>query len=108
MLWILGTAYLLKKSTQALSGQVKTTTLTFGAAERFPIRTLQDTNIIEILSVYDSNGNRWYEVPYLAQDFIYPYSMIQGPSKIFLSYLSYSFKLMTLIFLFQVIFHLVS
>ena len=62
--------YLLKKQTQALSGQVKTTTINFGSAERFPIRTIQDSNIIEILSAYDSNGNRWYEVPYLAQDFI--------------------------------------
>jgi len=62
--------YLLKKTTPAISGQVKTTTLTFGAAERFPIKIIEDTNIIEILSVVDSNGNRWYEVPYLAQDFI--------------------------------------
>jgi len=62
--------YLLKKTTPAISGQVKTTTLTFGAAERFPIRTIEDTNIIEILSVVDSNGNKWYEVPYLAQDYI--------------------------------------
>jgi hypothetical protein len=62
--------YLLKKQTQALSGQVKTTTINFGSAERFPIKTIQDSNIIEILSAYDSNGNRWYEVPYLAQDFI--------------------------------------
>ena len=62
--------YLLKKTTQALSGKVNTTTLSFGASERFSIRTIQDTNIIEILNVYDSNGNRWYEVPYLAQDFI--------------------------------------
>lgn len=62
--------YLLKKSTQALSGQVKTVTLNFGAAERFPIRTIQDSDIIEILSAYDSDGNRWYEVPYLAQNFI--------------------------------------
>jgi hypothetical protein len=62
--------YLLKKTTPAISGQVKTTTLTFGAAERFPIRTIEDTNIIEILSITDSNGNKWYEVPYLAQDYI--------------------------------------
>ncbi len=63
--------YLLKKQTQALSGQVKTINLSFGAAERFPIRTIQDTNIIEILSVYDqTTGFRWYEVPYLAQEFI--------------------------------------
>ena len=62
--------YLLKKSTQAISGQVKSTTLTFGAAERFPIRNIQDTDIIEITKVTDSNGNPWYEVPYLAQNFI--------------------------------------
>lgn len=62
--------YLLKKQTQAISGQVKTTTLTFGAAERFPISTIQDTDIIEIISVTDSNGNKWYEVPYLAQNYI--------------------------------------
>jgi len=62
--------YLLKKTTQAISGQVKTTTFTFGAAERFPIRNIQDTNIIEIISVYDNNGNQWYEVPYLAQNYI--------------------------------------
>ena len=62
--------YILKKSTQAISGQVKTTTLAFGAAERFSVRSIQDSNIIEIISVYDNNGNRWYEVPYLAQDFI--------------------------------------
>jgi hypothetical protein len=62
--------YLLKKSTQAISGQVITTTLTFGAAERFPTRVIQDNNIIEIISVTDSNGNKWYEVPYLAQNYI--------------------------------------
>ena len=39
--------YLLKKSTQAISGQVKATTLAFGSAERFSIRTIQDSNIIK-------------------------------------------------------------
>jgi len=62
--------YLLEKKTQALSGQVKTTTLSFGASERYAIRTINDTDIIEILNVTDSDGNLWYEVPYLAQDYI--------------------------------------
>lgn len=63
--------YLLKKKTTAISGEVRTTTFTFGTPERFPIRTIQDTNIIEILFVSDqTTGNRWYEVPYLAQDYI--------------------------------------
>jgi hypothetical protein len=62
--------YLLQKTTKAISGQVKTVQLSFGGAEQFPIRTIQDTNIIEILNVVDSNGNTWYEVPYLAQNYI--------------------------------------
>lgn len=62
--------YLLKKSTQAISGQVKTAALTFGASERFAVRSIQDNSIIQIISVFDSDGNKWYEVPYLAQDFI--------------------------------------
>lgn len=62
--------YLLEKKTQALSGQIKTTSLTFGASERYAIRTINDTDIIEILNVTDSDGNIWYEVPYLAQDYI--------------------------------------
>ena len=63
--------YLLKKQTQAISGQVKTTDLSFGALERFAIRNIQDTDIIEILKATDNTtGFRWYEVPYLAQDYI--------------------------------------
>jgi len=64
------TSYLLKKSVQALSGQVKTQTFSFGAAERFTTVNLQDNSIITILESKDSNGNTWYEVPYLAQDYI--------------------------------------
>lgn len=63
--------YLLKKQTQAISGQIKSTNLSFGALERFAIRNILDENIIEILSVTDqTTGYRWYEVPYLAQDYI--------------------------------------
>jgi hypothetical protein len=63
--------YLLKKSTTAISGQIKSTELTFGSPQRFPARAIQDENIIEILNVVDSStGDRWYEVPYLAQDYI--------------------------------------
>jgi hypothetical protein len=64
------TSYLLKKSVQAISGQVKTQTFSFGAAQRFSTINLQDSSIITILDAKDSNGNTWYEVPYLAQDYI--------------------------------------
>ena len=64
------TSYLLKKSVQAISGQVKTQTFSFGAAQRFTTINLQDNSIITILEAKDTNGNTWYEVPYLAQDYI--------------------------------------
>lgn len=62
--------YLLKKNTKALSGEVKTKTFSYGAAEKFTTSIIEDTNIIEIIDVVDSDGNVWYEVPYLAQDTI--------------------------------------
>ena len=63
--------YLLKKSTQAISGERKTQTFTVGSAEQFKTLTLFDGSIISIESVVDSEGNNWSEVPYLAQDTIF-------------------------------------
>jgi hypothetical protein len=63
--------YLLKKSVRAISGEVKTASFNFGEPVRFPSVTLSDTNIIKILDVIDSDGNTWYETPYLAQETIY-------------------------------------
>jgi hypothetical protein len=63
--------YLLRKSTKASSGTLISTTFTFGNPERFPTITLTDTNILEIISITDSDDNKWYEVPYLAQDTIF-------------------------------------
>jgi hypothetical protein len=62
--------YLLKKTAKAISGEVKTKSFTFGQAEKFPTSLIEDTNIIEIINITDSDGNKWYEVPYLAQDTI--------------------------------------
>ena len=64
------TSFLLTKQTQAISGEIKTQQFSFGNAERFSTINLQDSNIITILNAVDSSGNTWYEVPYLAQDYI--------------------------------------
>ena len=64
------TSYLLKKSVQAISGQSKTTQISFASPQRFTTATIQDSSIISILDARDSDGNTWYEVPYLAQDYI--------------------------------------
>ena len=63
--------FLLKKTGKALSGEIKTQTFTIGAAEKFKTLELFDDNIISIESIIDSEGNKWNEVPYLAQDTIF-------------------------------------
>ena len=67
--------YLLKKQIKAISGQLKTTTFTFGNPEQFPTVNINDDNIIEIVSITDSDNNTWYEVPYLAQDTVFDESL---------------------------------
>lgn len=63
--------YLLTKKAKALSATLKTETISIGDVQKFFTTNLSDTNIIGILDVYDSDGNRWYEVDYLAQDTIF-------------------------------------
>ena len=65
------TYYLLRKSVKAVSGQIKTTSFTFGSPVAYDKVVLPDTNIIEIISVKESDGDQWYQVPYLAQDTIF-------------------------------------
>jgi len=63
--------YLLKKTRNAISANIKTQTFTFGEPVQFPTVEIEDTNIIGILDIVDSDGNTWYEVDYLAQEMIY-------------------------------------
>ena len=67
----LPTYYLLKKSVKAVSGDVKTASFTFTTPVAYDKFVLPETNIIEIISVTESDGDAWYEVPYLAQDTIF-------------------------------------
>lgn len=63
--------YLLKKSRNAISALIQNTSFTFGIPEAFTTVTLNEPNIIQILDIVDSDGNTWYEVPYLGQEMIY-------------------------------------
>lgn len=67
--------YLLKKSVEAISGQIKTTQFNFANPEQFATVTINDSNIIQVLEVKDSDNNTWYEVPYLAQDAVFDESL---------------------------------
>jgi len=63
--------FLLKKTVKAISAEVKTATFNIAGAERFKTLSLDDTNIIGIQSITDSEGNTWTEVPYLAQETVF-------------------------------------
>lgn len=63
--------YLFKKTVKAIAGTIKSQDFTFTSPKKFDSVTLQDDDIIEVLNVVDSDGNKWYEVPYLAQNTVY-------------------------------------
>ena len=65
------TKWLLKKQVKAVSGNVITEQITFGVAEKYKRVSLGNSPVLEIISVTDSDGNKWYEVPFLAQDTVY-------------------------------------
>ena len=67
----LPTYYLLKKQVRAVSGDVKVGSFDFTTPIAYDKIILPESNIIEVLSVVESDGDNWYQVPYLAQDTIF-------------------------------------
>jgi hypothetical protein len=64
--------YRLTKTAKAYSGEVKTVTQVITSAEKFKTITINDTNILGVLSITENNGNTiWYEVPFLGQETIF-------------------------------------
>ena len=63
--------YLLKKTTPVFSSELMTKTFNIGSPQRYHKLDLIDQNIVGIQTITDSEGNTWYEVPYLAQDTIF-------------------------------------
>jgi hypothetical protein len=64
--------FLLTKVVKAISGEVKTTSQTIDSAERFKTITIEDTSIIDIISITENSGNIiWREVPFLGQDTLF-------------------------------------
>ena len=63
--------YLITKDGSVVSGQVGQEVISFGAAEKYKRVQLAQPGITEIISVTDSDGNTFYEVPFLAQDTVF-------------------------------------
>ncbi len=64
-------SFLLKKTRKAISATINSVTFSFNTPEEFATRTITADNIIGILDIIDSDGNIWYEVPYLGQEMVF-------------------------------------
>jgi len=65
------TGYAYKAYGKIISGEVKQANIVVGEFQKFLRLQVDDNRISEIISVYDSIGNEYYEVDYLTQDTIY-------------------------------------
>ena len=64
------TLYLITKKVKAISATQKETSVTLSDSTDYPTVTINDTNIIQISSLMEGS-NKYYEVPYLAQESIF-------------------------------------
>ncbi len=65
------TLYRVTKKVLAKSGTTTSEEFTFTSAKKFDKIVLSNTKVTEIISIVDSNGNKYYEVPFLAQDTVF-------------------------------------
>jgi len=65
------THYGIKAYARVVSGRLMTEKVTVGTFQKFARVKLSTPNVSEIISVFDSEGNEYYEVDYLAQDIVY-------------------------------------
>lgn len=64
------TYYAIKAYGNVVSGRMASENIVVGAYERFRTVQLRATNVVEVVSVIDSQGLEYYEVDYLSQEMI--------------------------------------
>jgi len=65
------TFYLIRKKAKVVAGNIRTYEANFSTPEKFSRVVIPDSNVLDIISVTDANGNTWYQVDYLAQDLVF-------------------------------------
>tara|TARA_A100001391_G_scaffold90846_1_gene59912 strand:+ start:453 stop:2267 length:1815 start_codon:yes stop_codon:yes gene_type:complete len=65
------TRYAIRSYGMVMSGVVEGKTINVGPFQRYPRFRIDANNISEVISVFDSDGNKYFEVDYLVQDVIY-------------------------------------
>jgi len=64
-------SYAVRASGQVISGELAVQEVPIGEYQKFLRIAVDGANISEIVTVYDDNGNQYYEVDYLSQDIIH-------------------------------------
>jgi hypothetical protein len=64
------TMYVASKKIKLTASEIKTATFTFGSAQEFTRIQLPDSDVVDVISVVDSDGNTWTEVDFLGQDVV--------------------------------------
>jgi hypothetical protein len=62
--------FLLQKQGNVAAGQVFTKQIVVGNPTAYYEIQLEEDNVLEILDVFDSDNNEWYEVDYMAQELV--------------------------------------
>jgi len=75
----LPTTYVVSKPVKTISGREKDFEFSVASPTKFLKIQLPDTNVVDIKSVVDAEGNTWYEVDNLAQDYIFQ-DIVSSPS----------------------------
>jgi hypothetical protein len=65
------TAFALQRIVDVVAGQTVTETFAVSDFQQFRRIDLGQEDVIEIISLTDSQGNEWFEVDYLAQDWVF-------------------------------------
>ena len=72
------TYFAVKAKGRIISGELKFVEAEVGEFERFKKITIDDSNVSEIISVTDTEGNSYFEVDYLSQEVVY--AEVDNPS----------------------------
>ena len=63
--------YAIRTYGQVVSGELREATFEIGDFQKFSRVTVEDSNVTEIVSVFDTTGRQYYEVEHLSQNTIY-------------------------------------
>ena len=66
--------YTIQKQAKVFSSEIVETSFTITSTEKFKTLTIEDSNIVGILDIYEGSnqtGDQWHEVPFLGQDTIF-------------------------------------